>query len=135
MEAKTIGYWAATAFIALETLAGGVTDLAHGGALVVGGTPVVDVVTRLGYPVYVLTILGIWKILGAIVLVVPRLLRLKEWAYAGIIFELTGAAASHVARGHSVSDIVTCVLFAALAFASWALRPPSRTLGAASPIA
>jgi hypothetical protein len=135
MEAKMIGYWAATAFIALETLAGGVTDLAHGGAFVVSGTPVVDVVTSLGYPVYVLTILGVWKICGAIVLVVPRLLRLKEWAYAGIIFELTGAAASHVARGRSAGDIVTCVLFAALAFASWALRPPSRILGAASPIA
>lgn len=132
MKAKIISYWAATTLIALETLAGGVTDLAHGGALVVGGTPVVDVVTRLGYPVYVLTILGIWKILGAIVLVVPGLLRLKEWAYAGIIFELTGAAASHVVRSHSVSDIMTCVVFAVLAFASWALRPPSRTLGVAS---
>ena len=133
MKARLISYWTTTTLIALETLAGGVTDLAHGRTNVVAGTPVVDVVTSLGYPVYVLKILGIWKLLGAIALLVPRFPRLKEWAYAGIIFELTGAAASQAARRHSLGDIVTPLVLAILALASWALRPPSRTLGVALP--
>jgi len=82
--------------------------------------------------VYVLAILGIWKIPGAIVLVVPRFLRLKEWAYAGIVFELLGAAASQAVRGRP-SDIIAPLVLLGLALSSWALRPPSRTLGAVSP--
>ena len=61
-------------------------------------------------------------------LVVPGLLRLKEWAYAGIVFELSGAAASHALSGHA-NDMVAPAVFAGLALASWVLRPPSRTLG------
>jgi len=71
---------------------------------VVAGRPVVEVVTQLGYPLYVLRILGILKLAGAVVLFVPRLPRLKEWAYAGVTFELTGAAASHVLRGNGARD-------------------------------
>src|SRR5439155_1461726 len=89
MKAKHIFYWAMTLLIALETFAGGVMDLTHGRTNVFSGPTVVDVVTSLGYPVYVLVILGIWKIPGAITLVVPGFLRLKEWAYAGIVFELS----------------------------------------------
>jgi len=94
LKMKVIGYWVTTALIALETLAGGVTDLMHGRTNLFSGPHVVDVVTSLGYPVYLLAILGIWKIPGAIVLVVPGFLRLKEWAYAGIVFELSGARAA-----------------------------------------
>ena len=129
MNVKSVAYWVATALIALETLAGGATDVAHGRTALVSGSLVVDVVTGLGYPVYVLTILGVWKLLGAAALLAPRLPRLKEWAYAGIVFELTGAAASQIARGHSVGDIATPLLLAGLAMISWALRPASRTLG------
>ncbi len=125
---KVIGYWVTTILIALETLAGGVTDLMHGRTNLFSGPRVVDVITSLGYPVYVLAILGIWKIAGAIVLVVPRFLRLKEWAYAGIVFELSGAAASQAVRGRP-SDIIAPLLLLGLALSSWALRPPSRTLG------
>ena len=128
---KVICYWVTTALIALETLAGGVTDLMHGRTNLFSGPRVVDVVTSLGYPVYVLAILGVWKIPGAIVLVVPRFLRLKEWAYAGIVFELSGAAASQAVRGRS-SDIIAPLVLLGLALSSWALRPPSRTLGAVS---
>src|SRR6266536_3542674 len=122
---KVIGYWVTTILIALETLAGGRTDL-------FSGPRVVDVVTSLGYPVYVLAILGIWKIPGAITLVVPGFLRLKEWAYAGIVFELTGAAASQAVRGRP-NDVIAPVVLLGLALASWALRPPNRVLGAVSP--
>jgi hypothetical protein len=82
--------------------------------------------------VYVLTILGIWKIPGAIALVVPCFLLLKEWAYAGIAFELSAAAVSHAVCGHR-SDVVAPLVLLGLALASWALRPPGRVLGKLSP--
>jgi hypothetical protein len=130
MKLKLIGYWVTTAAIALETLAGGVTDLMHGGTELVAGQPVVQIVTHEGYPVYLLTILGVWKLLGAIVLLAPRFPRLKEWAYAGIFFELTGALASGIVRGGDPGTVIwSPLILVALEIASWALRPPSRTLG------
>ena len=127
MKTKAIAYWIATTLIALETLAGGVTDLAHGRTMLVSGPPVVEVVTQLGYPIYVLVILGVWKLLGGVTLLAPRLPRLKEWAYAGIFFELTGAAASQAAHGNW-GEVTAPLFLTALTIASWALRPPSRTL-------
>jgi hypothetical protein len=131
MKIKVILYWIATTLIVLETLAGGFVDLTHGHTGVFSGPLVTDVVASLGYPAYVLTILGILKIPGAITLIVPGFLRLKEWAYAGIVFDLVGAAASNAVRGHK-SDLIAPVTLLALALASWALRPASRTLGAPS---
>jgi uncharacterized membrane protein YphA (DoxX/SURF4 family) len=132
MKLKVIGYWATTTIVALELLAGGVTDLVHGREVLVVGQPVVLVLAQLGYPMYLLTILGVWKLLGAIALLVPRFPRLKEWAYAGAFFEMTGAAASHAARGDNVSAL-GLLIFYALILASWALRPPGRTLGVLFP--
>ena len=128
VKAKTIFYWTTTSLIALETFAGGVMDLTHGRTAVVSGPFVTQIVTGLGYPVYVLAILGIFKIPGAIILVVPGFLRLKEWAYAGIVFELSGAVASHAACGNW-GDLIAPLSLLCLAVASWALRPPSRVLG------
>ena len=128
MKTKHILYWTTTSFIALETFVGGVVDLVHGRGGIVTGPTVVEVVTSLGYPAYVLAILGALKIPGAIVLVVPRLLRLKEWAYAGIVFELLGAAASQAMCGHA-ADVLAPAIMLGLALASWALRPPDRVLG------
>jgi len=127
MNATVIGYWATTILIALETLAGGITDLAHGRTMLLSGPPVIGVITQLGYPVYLLTILGIWKLLGGITLLVPRFPRLKEWAYAGIFFELTGAAASHAARGNW-REIIAPLILVALTLTSWLLRPSRRVL-------
>lgn len=126
MQAKVIGYWATTTILALESLAGAEWDLAR-------RPYVVDVIAHLGYPVYLLTILGFWKLLGALALLAPRLPRLKEWAYAGIFFEMTGAAASHAAVGDSADQLIAPLIFSVLAVASWALRPQSRTLGVLSP--
>jgi hypothetical protein len=126
---RVLGYWVATTLIGLETLAGGVTDLVHGRTMLVSGPFVVDVITHLGYPVYVLSIIGVWKLLGGIVLFAPGLPRLKEWAYAGIVFELTGAAASHALSSGDAGQLIAPLVFMGLALASWALRPPSRTLG------
>jgi hypothetical protein len=133
MNARPIAYWTTTAVIAGETLAGGVTDLLRGREAIVAGRPVVEVVTQLGYPRYVLTILGLLKLAGAAVLFAPRLPRLKEWAYAGVTFELTGAAASHALRGNRAGDVFGCLILAAFALASWALRPPGRALRASCP--
>jgi hypothetical protein len=123
-----IFYWTSTALIVLETLVGGFADLTHGRTALVSGPFVADVVVGLGYPVYVLWIIGIWKILGAITLIAPGFLRLKEWAYAGIVFELSGAVASLGACGHGV-DMTAPLFFLFLALASWAFRPANRTLG------
>jgi hypothetical protein len=127
MTARWIGYRVTTALLALETLAGGVADLTQGRTMLVAGPPVVDVVMGLGYPAYVLKILGVWKLLGALVVLMPRCPRLKDWAYAGLVFHLTGAAASQVARRRSLGEIMPPVALAGLALASWALRPPRRT--------
>ena len=130
VKAKLIGYWIATTLIGLETLAGGLTDLMHGRASLVSGPYVLDIITHLGYPAYLLVILGVWKVAGGIVLFAPRTPRLKEWAYAGIFFELSGAAASWALHGDPAKEWISPLILAVVAMASWALRPPDRMLGA-----
>lgn len=133
MKLKVIGYWAATAIIEFELLVGGITDLVHGREVLVVGPPVADVLAHLGYPAYLLTIIGAWKLLGGIALAVPRFPRLKEWAYAGVFFEMTGAAASWIAIGDNTGQFIAPLMFAGFAMASWALRPPPRILGTLYP--
>jgi uncharacterized membrane protein YphA (DoxX/SURF4 family) len=86
-------------------------------------------VTDLGYPLYFLRIIGVWKLLGGIVLLIPGYPRLKEWAYAGIFFELSGAAASWWMHEHNMGEAVTPTILAVVALVSWALRPQNRLLG------
>ena len=126
---KLVAYWVITVLIVLETLVGGVTDLIHGRSILVAGPPVADVVTHLGYPLYFLGIIGVWKLLGGITLLVPGYPRLKEWAYAGIFFELSGAAVSWLAREQNLGEAVVPMLLALLTLGSWALRPQNRLLG------
>ena len=133
LKLKEIGYWVITIIVALELLVGGVADLIHGPILLFAGDPAALVDAQLGYPLYLGTILGVWKLLGAIALLAPRFPRLKEWAYAGIFFEMTGAAASWAARGGGLGDLIWPLAFAVLTLASWALRPPGRTLGVLFP--
>jgi uncharacterized membrane protein YphA (DoxX/SURF4 family) len=122
MKARAIGYWATTALLAFAILSGGVAELAHRPDNVEG-------LVHLGYPAYLATIIGVWKVLGGATVVAPRLPRLKEWAYAGIFFNMTGAAASHAISGDAVWHVIVTGSLAALALASWALRPQSRVLG------
>ena len=117
---KVIGYWLTTGLFAAAFLAAGAAELA-------GAPAAVTATLALGYPAYVLTILGLWKVLSVPALLAPRLPRLKEWAYAGIFFDLTGAAASHAFSGESPGKIATPLVLLLIAAASWALRPPSRT--------
>lgn len=125
--AKATAYWSVTGLLVAELLLGGIWDIAR-------TRHVVDVVTQLGYPAYILTILGVWKLLAAPALLAPRLPLLKEWAYAGVFFEMTGAAVSHLACGGGPGVIVALVT-AALAVVSWWLRPASRRCGVSLPVA
>ena len=117
---KTIAYWVTTSIIVLETTVGAQWDLSR-------NEFVSNVFHQLGYPLYLLTVIGIWKIPGAVVLVIPKFPRVKEWAYAGLFFIYTGAAASHLFV-HQVGAAVGPFIFACITLASYFLRPPSRTL-------
>jgi hypothetical protein len=130
MKAKNIAYWITTALVAFFIGGGGVAQIWQYHANPHGVVPV------LGYPTYFFAILGFWKVLGAIAILVPRFPRLKEWAYAGILFDLTGAVASIVAvgvYGVYAFHIIAPLVIAGLAVASWALRPQSRTIGVLFP--
>ena len=88
--------------------------------------PFLDTATHLGYPAYFMSILGLWYVAAGLILLAPRLPRLKEWAYAGLVFNYTGAAASHIWVGDGAETLVAPVIFLCLTAASWALRPPAR---------
>lgn len=83
---------------------------------------------ELGYPDYLASILGVWKLLGVVVMLAPGLGLIKEWAYAGFAFDLTGAAASHAFIADPTAKVVTPLIIFTLVAASWWLRPESRRL-------
>ena len=85
-------------------------------------------ITQLGYPVYFLTIIGFWKLVGVIILLIPRYPLLKEWAYAGFFFLLTGALYSHFATGHAAAEFFPSLLLLVLLALSWHFRVASRKL-------
>ena len=118
---RIIAYWIATSLVALPLVSGGAGDIMR-------IQPVIEGMTHLGYPTYFCVILGVWKLLGAATLLVPRFPRLKEWAYAGILFDLTGAIASRLAVGDGASKLVAPIIFTTLMAGSWALRPATRRL-------
>jgi hypothetical protein len=119
MRWRAIGYWLATVLVVGELGLGGVWDIAR--------IPYVhDLVTDLGYPSYFLVLLGVWKVLGAVALLVPRRPLLKEWAYAGAFFTYTGAIVSHLTTGYDLNELPLLAVLTALTVLSWALRPPSR---------
>ena len=129
-KSKTIVYWTTTISVAMPIGSGGVAQVAQYLANPHGVVPV------LGYPMYFFAILGVWKVLGAIAILVPRFPRLKEWAYAGIFFDLTGAAASCAAVGGYGAygfHVIAPLIITGFTVASWALRPPSRTIGVLFP--
>jgi uncharacterized membrane protein YphA (DoxX/SURF4 family) len=120
---KNVAFWTVTIFGPASFVIGGVLNLK-------GGPDVAATMAHLGYPLYFAAILGAWKLVGAIAIAAPGLPRLKEWAYAGFVFDLTAAAASRAAVGDGAADIAAPLVFLALVVASWALRPPSRRLAA-----
>ncbi len=112
-------YWLITLLLATECIVGGV----WGGLQL---PPFIDIIRHLGYPAYFMSILGVWYMLAGVALLVPAWPRLKEWAYAGLIFNYTGAAASHLGAGDRVVTLIAPLLFTCLTAASWALRPWTR---------
>jgi uncharacterized membrane protein YphA (DoxX/SURF4 family) len=116
---RSAAYWTSTLIVAAECIGGGVM-----GALQL--PPFRDTATQLGYPAYFMSILGVWYISAGLVVLAPRLPRLKEWAYAGLVINYTGAAASHIAVGDGAGKLVGPAIFLGLTAASWAVRPPER---------
>ena len=131
---RTIAYWTFTLIAAEEMVAGSMWDL-------LGIEYVRAVLTHLGYPLYLLLILGLWKLPCAVTMLVPGFPRLKQWAYAGAVFNYSGAVVSHLSVGDGVDKWVWPLIFVAFTLGSWALRPPGRRLaverptGSARPVA
>ncbi len=119
VQVRSAGYWLATAAVATELGLGGSWDIMR--------LPFVQgLVARLGYPSYFLVLLGTWKVLGAVALVVPRRPLLKEWAYAGAFFTYSGAIVSHLTTGYDIGEVGLLAVMTALTALSWALRPAGR---------
>ena len=116
MDAKKVGYWIATAVVALAMIAGGAADF----MLI---DPVKETMDHLGYPQYFAQIIGFWKVFGGIAILAPGFRRVKEWAYAGIFFDLTGAFVSHLAVGDGAADFAPPLVIAMLLVASYVLLP------------
>lgn len=127
MRTQLATYWVTTAIVVFSAGTGGAAELA--------GVPQnVNGLVHMGYPVYFVTIIGVWKLLGAIAVLIPRFPRLKEWAYAGIFFNMSGAAVSHAVTYDEAWHVVVTGVLALLTIVSWALRPESRTLGVLVPV-
>jgi hypothetical protein len=114
-------YWIATVWLALGMASTAVVQL-------IKMKDEVMMFTHLGYPVYLLTILGTWKILGTIAVLIPKSPLLKEWAYAGFFFAMSGAVLSHFALGDEAKEFFGPVLLIVLTVVSWYFRPADRKI-------
>jgi len=118
---KNLFYWITTIISSVAFLIPGIGNLLH--------IPhFAKDMLHLGYPIYFPTILGAWKIAGAMAIVLPNLKRLKEWAYAGMIFDLTGASFSRISSHDEIITVVVPLFIATVVFSSWSLRPENRKL-------
>ena len=125
MNKKTIAYWTVTILFCLAMAAGGIMNLLRVEAQK-------EAMAALGYPEYVMTILGVAKVAGVFALLVPGLPLLKEWAYAGFAFDLLGASASHAFVADPLVESLVPLFILAVAAASYLLRPASRRMEKAS---
>ena len=114
-------YWTATVFLAFGMTAGGIQQM-----LQTGGYN--DIVSRLGYPLYMLTILGVWKLLGVVAILVPTFPVVKEWAYAGFFFALSGAAISHVIVGEPIIEAMPSLVLLFMTLFSWYFRSAKNSI-------
>ncbi len=121
MKPKVIAYWTCTGIIALCIGAGGVAQVLRVPQNIQG-------MMALGYPLHFIVELGVWKVLGAVTLLAPGLRLVKEWAYAGIFIDLTGAIVTAAANGSPAFHIIAPLVLIGFLAASWALRPDSRRL-------
>jgi hypothetical protein len=124
MDARKLGYWVSTGLGTAILTFGGINELAH-------ASRIMETVAHLGYPAFLPSLLGTWKLLAVIAILAPRFPRLKEWAYAGVFFDLTGAIVSHGDVGDGAAAFAPPLVILALLATSWALRPAGRVLGKA----
>lgn len=115
-------YWIATGLLAFGMFTSGLQQIFH-------AKEMVDIISPLGYPLYIMYIIGIWKILGIIIILIPRFALVKEWAYAGFFFVMTGALISHLAIGDdSVKGIIGPLFQTVFIILSWYFRPADRRI-------
>ena len=114
-------YWVSTLWLALGMVS-------TGGVQLFKVKEEADMFTHLGYPLYLLTILGIWKMLGVVAVLIPKFPLLKEWAYAGFFFAMSGAIFTHLANGDKAMEYFGPTLLLVLTFTSWYFRPADRKL-------
>jgi uncharacterized membrane protein YphA (DoxX/SURF4 family) len=119
-------YWIATVWLALGMISTGIVQL-------IQMKEEVEMFSRLGYPAYLLIILGVWKILGTVVVLIPKFPIVKEWAYAGFFFVMSGALFSHLAMGDGAKDLFGPALLIVLTVVSWYFRPADRKLASVYP--
>lgn len=122
MNAKKIGYWVTLVLFSLAMGLGGVADLMK-------NPDIMESMKKLGYPEYLALILGVWKIGGVVAITLPRLGLLKEWAYAGFFFDLSGASISHAIMQDELPKVIVPLVLLAIGACSWLLRPESRRIG------
>lgn len=118
---KLIIYWIFTALMAFGMTSSGIMQLLK-------TKEMQEMMLHLGFPVYLLTLLGVWKLLGVLTVLVPGFLRLKEWAYAGLFFVMSGAFVSHVSLGDGLKEMIGPLMQSIFILLSWYLRPANRKL-------
>ncbi|MBX2963080.1 MAG: DoxX family protein [Cyclobacteriaceae bacterium] len=121
-----IVYWVATIWLSLGMVSTGVVQVIH-------MKEETQFILELGYPEYLLTLLGVFKFLGVIAILIPKFPLLKEWAYAGFLFMMTGAIFSHVAMRDPVAELFGPVLLLVLTVISWYFRPADKKISIANP--
>jgi uncharacterized membrane protein len=115
-------YWIATILMSVGMMGTGIAQIIH-------AKEMVDLVVPLGYPLYLLYIIGVWKILGVIAILIPGFKLLKEWAYAGFFFVMTGALISHLASGdYAIKGIIGPFMQTIFIILSWYFRPANRKI-------
>jgi hypothetical protein len=120
-KSRKTTFWIVTGLLSFGMISGGIAQL-------IRAKPNVDGMISLGYPLYVLTILGIWKLLAVFTILIPKYPLVKEWAYAGLFFLLSGGVISHLASGEGILKALPVFVFMCLTVASWYLRPADRKL-------
>ncbi len=123
-----ITYWISTVWLALGMISSGILQLVKAKGDGTLSPPGVYGITHLGFPVYFLTILGVWKILGVVALFMPKFPLVKEWAYAGFFFVTSGAIYSHITVGDSFKEIFPSLLLLIMTVGSWYFRPADRKI-------
>lgn len=114
-------YWIATALLCFGMLGSGMAQILH-------AEEMTEIITHAGYPGYFMYIIGVWKVLAVIAILVPGFKLLKEWAYAGLFFTMTGAFISHLAVGDGISELIGPLMQTLFILLSWYFRPANRKL-------